>query len=57
MQQYPVIIIGSRLTGGHEIKDKLEKYVQSGGRLVITSGNLETMPDGLCGIKTGQKRI
>ena len=57
MQQYPVIIIGSRLTGGHEIKDKLEAYVKSGGRLVITSGNLETMPDGLCGIKTGQKKI
>ena len=56
MQQYPVIIIGSRLTGGHEIKDKLEAYVKSGGRLVITSGNLEAMPDGLCGIKTGQKK-
>ena len=57
MQQYPVIIIGSRLKGGHEIKDKLEAYVKSGGRLVITSGNLETIPDGLCGIKTGQKKI
>ena len=57
MQQYPVIIIGSRLKGGHEIKDKLEAYVKSGGRLVITSGNLETLPDGLCGIKTGQKKI
>jgi hypothetical protein len=57
MQQYPVIIIGSRLTGGHEIKDKLEKYVQSGGKLVITAGNLERMPDGLCGIKAGQKEF
>ena len=57
MKQYPVIISGSRLKGGHEIKDKLEAYVKSGGRLVITAGNLETIPGGLCGIKTGQKEI
>jgi hypothetical protein len=57
MQQYPVIIIGGRLTGGPEIKDKLEKYVQSGGKLVITAGNLERIPDGLCGVKSGHKEF
>jgi hypothetical protein len=57
MKQYPVIIIGSRLQGGHEIKDKLEAYVKSGGRLIITAGNIESIPDGLCGIKSAQKQI
>jgi hypothetical protein len=55
MQQYAVIIIGSRLTGSNEVKDKLEKYVQSGGRLVITAANLQRIPDGLCGMKAGHK--
>ena len=57
MRQYPVMIIGSNLKGGSEIKDKLETYVKSGGRLIITAGNLEAIPEGLCGIKTGQKEM
>jgi len=57
MQQYPVIIIGGSLSGGYEIGDKLEKYVHSGGKLVITAGNLERIPDGLFGIKSGQKEF
>ncbi len=57
LQQYPVLIIGNKLNGGYEIKDKLEHYIQSGGQLIITAGNLDNMPNGLCGIKTGQKEI
>jgi len=53
LQQYPVLVIGGKLRGSCEIKDKLEKYVESGGHLVITAGSLENMPGGLSGIKTG----
>ncbi len=55
LQQYPVVMIGGKLKGGHEIKDKLEKYIQTGGRLIITAGSLENLPGGLCEITTTQK--
>ena len=54
LKQYPVLVIGDELKGGHEIKDKLEKYVESGGHLVITAGTLKNMPGGLSGISTGK---
>jgi hypothetical protein len=54
LQQYPVLVIGGKLRGGYEIKDKLEKYVEAGGHLIITAGNLENMPGGLSGINIGQ---
>lgn len=57
LQQYPVLVIGDKLRSGHEIKDKLEKYVESGGHLIITAGSLENMPGGLSGINTGQGDI
>jgi hypothetical protein len=54
LQQYPVLVIGDKLNGGHEIRDKLEKYVESGGHLIITAGSLENIPGGLTGINTGK---
>lgn len=54
LQQYPVLIIGNKLKGGHEIKDKLQKYVENGGHLIITSGSLENLPGGLFDIETGK---
>ena len=54
LKQYPVLVIGDELQGGYEIKDKLEKYVESGGHLIITAGSLENMPGGLSGIITGK---
>ena len=57
LKQYPVLVIGGKLNGGHEIKDKLEEYVRSGGHLVITAGSLANLPDGLLGVKTGQKEL
>jgi hypothetical protein len=50
-------VIGGKLTGGHEVKDKLEEYVRAGGHLVITAGNLENLPEGLLGVKAGQKEF
>ena len=55
LQQYPVLVIGNKLSGGHEIKDKLEKYVETGGHLIITAGSLEHMPAGLLGFATGSR--
>ncbi len=57
LKQYPVLVIGGKINGGHELKDKLEEYVRSGGKLVITAGNLENLPDGLLGVKTGPKEF
>ncbi len=54
LKQYPVLVIGDKLKGGNEIKDKLEKYVESGGHLIITSGSLENIPGGLSGITIGK---
>jgi hypothetical protein len=57
LKQYPVLVVGGKLTGGHEIKDKLEEYVRAGGHLIITAGSLENMPDGLLAVKTGPKEF
>ncbi|MGV8092101.1 MAG: hypothetical protein AB2L24_09590 [Mangrovibacterium sp.] len=57
LKQYPVLVVGGELTGGHEIKDKLEEYVRAGGQLVITAGSLSNLPEGLLGVRTGQKEF
>lgn len=57
MKQYPVIVIGGRLKGGTEIKDKLERYIEAGGHLVITAGSLENIPDGISGVSVLQNEI
>ncbi len=54
LKQYPVLVIGDQLKGGDEIKDKLEKYIESGGHLIITAGSLENIPGGLAGINIGK---
>jgi hypothetical protein len=53
LQQYPVLIVGDRLRGGYELKDKLESYIETGGHLVITAGSLANIPGGLAGFTTG----
>ncbi|MEG1543754.1 MAG: hypothetical protein RR382_04410 [Tannerellaceae bacterium] len=55
LKQYPVLVIADELRPGKEINDKLEAYVKEGGHLVITSGSLKNMPDGIAGIRTGSK--
>lgn len=57
LRQYPILIIGDKLKGGHEIKKKLQEYVENGGHLIITAGSLENMPDGLFDIRTGKGEI
>jgi hypothetical protein len=50
MKRYPLLIVAGELSGGAEIKDKLQEYVNSGGHLMITAGSLRNLPGGLAGI-------
>ncbi|MGC8638575.1 MAG: hypothetical protein ACP5XB_01710 [Isosphaeraceae bacterium] len=49
LERYPVVVVAGELAGGREIRDKLQRYVEHGGRLVMTSGNLAKLPGGLAG--------
>ena len=55
LQQYPVLVIADELRPGKEINDKLETYVNEGGHLIITAGSLKNMPDGIVGVRAGNK--
>ena len=50
LRRYPLLVVASELSGGEEIRDKLTAYVEGGGRLVLTAGNLAHWPGGLGGI-------
>lgn len=50
MERYPQLIVTSEVQGGVELREKLDAYVRGGGHLVITAGNLDAFPAGLCGI-------
>jgi len=47
LKRYAVIIVAGELTGGREIRDKLQAYVEAGGHLAITAGNLAKLPGGI----------
>ncbi|MGL4942212.1 MAG: hypothetical protein ACRC46_03355 [Thermoguttaceae bacterium] len=50
LERYPMMIVSGALRGGQEIKDKLTRYVEGGGRLVMTAGNIAAIPDGFLGV-------
>jgi len=50
--RYPVVVVAGALTGGREMHDKLQAYVEGGGHLVITADNLAKLPGGLAGLAT-----
>jgi len=52
LQRYPVLVVAGELSGGMEIRDKLEAYARQGGHLVLTAGNLAKLPGGIAGRKT-----
>jgi hypothetical protein len=56
LSRYAVVVVTSELTGGREIRDKLQAYVEGGGHLVITAGNLARLPGGIAG-QTGAAAI
>jgi hypothetical protein len=49
--RYALLVVTGELAGGAEIRDKLAAYVQGGGHLVITAGNVAKMPGGLAGVR------
>jgi hypothetical protein len=49
LARYPTIIVAGELAGGREIRDKLQAYLDAGGHLAITGGNLAKLPGGLAG--------
>jgi hypothetical protein len=51
LSRYSLLVVTGELAGGAEIRDKLVAYVQGGGRLVITAGNVVKMPGGLAGVR------
>ncbi len=53
LRQYQLLIVAGELEGRAEIRDRLENYVQNGGHLLITAGNLMKFPQGIGGIRAG----
>jgi hypothetical protein len=49
LSRYAVVVAAGELAGGQEIRDKLQGYVEGGGHLVITTGNLVRLPGGIGG--------
>lgn len=54
LARYPVLVVAGELAGGQELRDKLEAYVQAGGHLVLTAGNLAKLPGGIGGRTTAK---
>ncbi len=48
-ERYPVVVLAGALRGGLELRDKLQAYVERGGHLVLTAGNLARLPGGVAG--------
>jgi len=66
LERYPVVIVAGELNGGRETRDKLQAYIEHGGHVVITAGNLTKLPGGLAGkskvgtrttVKCGRGRV
>lgn len=50
LQQYDTVLVSSELTGGVEVEANLRAFLQAGGRVVITAGNLATLPEKSLGV-------
>ena len=55
LSQYNTLVVASNLSGGHEVKNNLERFVFSGGELAITAGNVAKLPNGILGFTTDFK--
>jgi hypothetical protein len=52
LERYPILVVAGELSGGAEVRDKLQAYAAQGGRLFITAGSLRNLPGGLAGIES-----
>ena len=57
LKRYPVLIVSGELSGGVEVRDKLQKYIEAGGQLFITAGSMKNLPGGLAGIQCEGKPV
>lgn len=57
LRRYPVIVIVGEVSGDLELKEKLQGYMEQGGILIVTAGNLASLPDGLADVRVGTKSI
>lgn len=55
LERYPLLVAAGELTASRELCDKLNRYLEQGGHLVITSGNLAKFANGLGGQTAGTK--
>jgi len=49
LRRYAVLVVAGGISPSRELRDKLQAYVEQGGQLVITAGNLDRLPGGLPG--------
>lgn len=49
LRRYAVLVVAGGISPSRELRDKLQAYVEQGGHLVITAGNLARLPGGLGG--------
>jgi len=57
LQQYATIVLAGEVSGGAELRDKLEHYVQNGGTLIITGGNLARFSAPICGVSAASQSL
>ncbi len=57
LERYAVVVAAGALQGGAEVRDKLTRYAEKGGRLVITAGNLVKLPGGIGGVTAAGKAV
>ena len=57
LDRYPVLVVAGELSGGAEVRDKLQAYVAQGGKLFITAGSLRNLPGGLAGIESEGRAV
>jgi hypothetical protein len=57
LERYPVLVVAGELSGGAEVRDKLQAYAAQGGKLFITAGSLRNLPGGLAGIESAGRTI
>ena len=57
LKRYPLILAADKISPDAETLDKLTRYVENGGRLVMTAGNLAAMPNGLCGVNASHETL
>jgi hypothetical protein len=57
LARYPVVVVAGEISGGRELRNKLQAYVEQGGQLALTAGNLARLPGGIGGIQAAPRPL